>query len=488
MRNSVLTAAIVATCLKVSLIPSYHSTDFEVHRNWLAITHSLPLSRWYHHNTSQWTLDYPPLFAYFELFLSYPAALLDPEITRLDNLDYDSDTCVTFQRLSVVASDLVLILATGLYVDALVPQKATALSVLLVCCPCLVLVDHIHFQYNGMLLGILLLSLVAMKREWYVTAAAIFTLLLFFKHIFIYLSPAYFVFLLAGYCLHTTHSRHSFLKVATTRFVALGLTVLSISFLSLLPFISHLDQLVSRLFPFKRGLTHAYWAPNIWAIYNAADLTLSRLLLSYPDTSSTRGLVGHVSHLFLPSPTPLSTLACTILAMIPAMLIGMRSKGSSHFDRFLTSLTLCGLAAFMCGWHVHEKAILLVTFPLALLAVEHADAAPIYTLLSTAGLFSLFPLVNQLREAPIKLCLIILNFNTCQFFLPRCANTSRNLSRFELVYLAGFVPLAALDVLGSGPVGLKGYTFLPLLLTSLYCALGNVYVWMKMLKFAINLA
>lgn len=60
--------------------------------------------------------------------------------------------------------------------------------------------DHLHFQYNGFLLGILLISLSALESGEDLFGGLVFAVLLCFKHLFAVAAPVYFVYLLRHYC------------------------------------------------------------------------------------------------------------------------------------------------------------------------------------------------------------------------------------------------------------------------------------------------
>jgi hypothetical protein len=60
------------------------------------------------------------------------------------------------------------------------------------------------------------------------------------------------------------------------RFLSLAGTVIAVFLVSLGPFalMGQIPQLLNRLFPFTRGLNHAYWAPNAWSLVTATDRVL----------------------------------------------------------------------------------------------------------------------------------------------------------------------------------------------------------------------
>lgn len=282
----------------------------------------------------------------------------------------------------------------------------------------------------------------------------------------------------------------SWRSFSVLRLVALGTIVLSTFAVSIGPFLAlgQLPQVLSRLFPFKRGLCHAYWAPNIWALYNIADKALSILGVKFklldmnklPKASMTGGLVQEFQHSVLPSVSPLATLICTLLSILPALFkLWHRPNGTRGF---LRCLVVCALGSFMFGWHVHEKAILMVILPLSLLAVESREDARTFLILSITGHYSLFPLLFTTQELPIKLFLMLLftifSVTSLKMLFRKGGSL---LNPLESMYLLGLIPLELVcEFIYPLTVWQKTFPFLPLMLTSLYCALGVTYAFIRL--------
>lgn len=117
--------------------------------------------------------------------------------------------------------------------------------------------------------------------------------------------------------------------------------------------------------------------------------------------------------------------------------------------------------------------------------IEVGDAK-VFILLSTIGHYSLFPLLFPLSLLPIKVLLLVLHstyvFQSLSSMYPLqiCKYNLPLLNTFESIYILGLIPLFLYEnVIHNMFTVLKIYTFLPLLLTSVYCAFGIIYCWIK---------
>lgn len=153
-----------------------------------------------------------------------------------------------------------------------------------------------------------------------------------------------------------------------------------------------------------------------------------------------------------------------------------------NWDAFIGAVTLCGYSSFLFGWHVHEKAILLVIIPFSLIALKDRRHLSAFRPLAVSGHVSLFPLLFTPAEFPIKTIYTIFWLVLFLMVFDRTAPASTRprfflFDRFAILYITVSIPLIVYCSLVHRIVFGKSYEFLPLMFMSSYSAIGVVGSW-----------
>ncbi|GMM49786.1 dolichyl-P-Glc:Man(9)GlcNAc(2)-PP-dolichol alpha-1,3-glucosyltransferase [Starmerella bacillaris] len=362
--------------------------DFEAQRHWMELTYYLPIDEWYMYKPQWWKLDYPPLTAYHSYVFGVIGTYLLPEAFELSTSEgIEGEYIKSYMRATVIVSQL-LLFVPAVYswcsmFNTNTPTKlnrtCSFLSVLLL--PSLLLIDHGHFQFNSVMLGLFTSSLYYLMNSNFVFASFYFVLTLFFKQMSLYYAPAIFAAIL-GSCIGPAVN----FKFNFKRFLGVSVTVLGTAACLLYPFIFDIDQLLqifTRVFPVSRGLWEDK-VSNFWCTLN---------------------YVGFKIHdHFEESQLPLLSLAATVIGIMPSMFAAFLGNKSVWPLCFAS----CSWSFYMFSFQVHEKSVLLPIFASALVATQYYSNRNINAMTRWAFNVSYFSLWPLLRREGLQLQFVII--------------------------------------------------------------------------------
>jgi alpha-1,3-glucosyltransferase len=180
----------------------------------------------------------------------------------------------------------------------------------------------------------------------------------------------------------------------------------------------------------------------------------------------------------LPAVSATHAAGLVLLAQLPLLLKTWRVPRP---EAFAAGVACCGLAAFAFGYHVHEKAVLPPLLILSVLTPPAPSAAAALharalLLLTSAGHYALLPLLFEPAEWSVARLLLLAHlWATAEALRQRFGNQHVGLHGLERAYLWGFVLLEAFTSAAHPLLLAPQLPFLPLLLTSVYCALGVLH-------------
>ena len=390
--------------------------DYEAQRHWMEITTNLPISQWYFHDLEWWGLDYPPLTAYHSWLLGKIGTLINPAWFALfTSRGSDDPTLKVFMRATVIVSEyLIYVPAAVIFVRRLSKLQGVnawnasiALTAILMQ-PGTILIDHVHFQYNTVMLGLVLASMSSVLAGRFMWSCVFFVLALGFKQMALYYAPAMFAYLL-GVCLFPKINIPRFLGIAVVTLASFAVLLLPLLLGSLYenyqnidarpelegkpatlpifseysskldfnawyyPLVQQTAQLVHRVFPFARGLFEDKVA-NFWCALNVV------VKLRKYDAALLQK----------------ASLLATLIAITPPCLI-IFSKPRK--ETLPLALATSAWAFFLFSFQVHEKSVLLPLMPMTvILAGNHGLSKSVRAWVGFAnilGAWTMFPLLQR---------------------------------------------------------------------------------------------
>lgn len=390
--------------------------DYEAQRHWMEITTHLPVSQWYFHDLEWWGLDYPPLTAYHSWLMGKIGALINPEWFALFASRGSQDpTLKIFMRATVIVSEyLTYIPAAVVFVrrysrlNGVATWSASLALVAILMQPSTILIDHVHFQYNTVMLGLVLASMSSMVAERYKWSAVFFVGALLFKQMALYYAFTVFAYLL-GRCVSPRINPTRLFGIALVTLATYAVLVLPLIIGTLYdsyqgidsrpdldgphpplpifpqigkfldteafyyPVVQMVFQVVHRVFPFSRGLFEDKVA-NFWCALNVV-----LKIRNYPPELLQKAALG-----------------ATLLSIIPPnIIIFLKPRKTTMPLAFAT--TAWGF--FLFSWQVHEKSVLLPLMPMTLLLAGkqgmQRDIRAWVGFANILGAWTMFPLLHR---------------------------------------------------------------------------------------------
>lgn len=374
--------------------------DYEAQRHWMEITVNLPAEKWYF-NTSKndllyWGLDYPPLTAYHSYINGKIAQIVNPDFVQLiTSRGYESYDHKFFMRATVIITDAlvyftsVLLFFSNVYknsqlnaevVRSEVPDKnyvkgtnhkffnvqvpyllQVAFALLY---PGLIMIDHGHFQYNSVSLGLTISGVWALMEDKFVISSILFCSALNYKQMSLYHSLPFFVYILSCCVPNKTEPWSRSFK----RLLFVATTVVASFSLIWLPFLKNRDmvlQVLKRLFPLARGIFEDK-VSNFWCTLNIfikLNKTFTQLQM---------------------------TEMCIFCVFISSFISLVNLFRYPSIKRLILSLINVSLSFFLFSYQVHEKSILLVAVPVLLYFPLDPFPCFWFSIISTFSMLPLF--------------------------------------------------------------------------------------------------